>query len=157
MVDSSLPPKHDKDVERNDGDSDMNNSPAYIASGEADVEEGYTANPRTKEIQKKFAPLRMMVKGEEWLDAKLGIETQGIDLIKEEDKKPPQMINSFLMWWSMTCHVGTLPLGLLGPQVFFLSLGQCVAAIIVGTLLGAMCTAYCGSLGPKVSYLPPQT
>ena len=156
MAGLPLSSEQEKDMERNDGDSKGNSSPVYRSgSDEADLEEGYTANPRTKEIQNKFAPLRMMVKGEEWLDAKLGIETQGIDLIREEDKKPPHMINSFLMWWSMTCHVGTLPLGLLGPQIFFLSLGQSVAAIVAGTFLGALCTAFTGTLGPKVCHLIP--
>ena len=105
---------------------------------------------RARTIQNGIAPLRYLRRGEEWLDEKLGIETQGIDRIPEEAKRPPHIINSFFMWWSMTCHVGTLPIGFLGPE-FGLSLGQSVAAIVVGTLLGAMCTAYTGTLGPKVS------
>jgi purine-cytosine permease-like protein len=79
----------------------------------------------------------------------MGIETQGIDRIHEEDKKPPSIINAFFLWWSLTCHVGTLPIGVLGPE-FGLSLNQSVAAIVVGTVLGALCTAYTGTLGPKV-------
>lgn len=108
---------------------------------------------RSRAIQNSIAPLRYMRKGEEWLDAKMGIETQGIDRIPEEDKRPPSIINAFFMWWSMTCHVGTLPIGFLGP-VFGLSLGQSVAAIVVGTWLGALCTAYCGTLGPKAREFP---
>lgn len=104
---------------------------------------------RAKHIQNKVAFLRVMRQGEEWLDEKMGIETQGIDRIPEEEKKPPSIFNSFFMWWSMTCHVGTLPIGVLGP-LFGLTLGQSVAAIVVGTWLGALCTAYCGTLGPKV-------
>ncbi|KAG9240972.1 permease for cytosine/purines, uracil, thiamine, allantoin-domain-containing protein [Calycina marina] len=141
----------EKDLERNhvvDDVDSKHSSPAFVADG-SDFEDGYTANPRTKEIQNRFAPLRYLVKGEDWLDAKMGIETQGIDLIKEEDKQPPHLVNSFFIWWSMTCHVGTLPLGLLGPEIFYLNLNQSVAAIVVGTLLGAMCTAYCGTLGPR--------
>lgn len=92
--------------------------------------------------------------GEEWLDAKMGIETQGIDRIHEEDKKPPSILNVFFLWWSLTCHVGTLPIGILGPE-FGLSLNQSVAAIVVGTILGALCTSYTGTLGPKVMSLAP--
>lgn len=106
---------------------------------------------RTMEIQNRFAPLRVLREGEEWLDAKMGIETQGIDRIPEEMKQPPSILNSFFMWFSMTGHVGTLPLGVLGPE-FGLSLNQSVAAIVVGTFLGALCTAYTGTLGPKVSH-----
>ncbi|KAI9729339.1 MAG: hypothetical protein M1818_008539 [Claussenomyces sp. TS43310] len=104
---------------------------------------------RAHAIQNNFAPFRYMRQGEEWLDAKLGIESQGIDRIPEEEKRPPSILNSFFMWSSMTCHVGTLPIGYLGPQ-WGLSLPQCIAAIVVGTWLGALCTAYCGTLGPKL-------
>lgn len=55
------------------------------------------------------------------------------------------------MWWSVTMHVGTLPIGFLGPDVFELSLKQSVAAIVVGTILGSLCTAATGTLGPKVN------
>jgi hypothetical protein len=105
---------------------------------------------RAREIQNSFAPLRYMRRWEEWLDEKMGIETQGIDRIPEEDKRPPSIINSFFMWWSMICNVGKLPIGLVGPA-FGLSLNQSVAAIVVGTFLGALCTGYTGTLGPKVS------
>lgn len=54
------------------------------------------------------------------------------------------------MWWSVTCHVGTLPIGILGPEVFGLSLNQSVAAIVAGTILGSLCTGSTGTLGPKV-------
>jgi Permease for cytosine/purines, uracil, thiamine, allantoin len=108
---------------------------------------------RSRAIQNSIKPLRYMRQGEEWLDAKMGVETQGIDRIPEEDKRPPSIWNSFFMWWSMTCHLGTLPIGILGPE-FGLDLKQSVAAIVVGTFLGAMCTAYCGTLGPKVRAFP---
>jgi NCS1 nucleoside transporter family len=36
----------------------------------------------------------------------------------------------------------------LGPE-FGLDLQQSAAAVVVGTFLGALCTAYCGTLGPK--------
>ncbi|POS84165.1 hypothetical protein EPUL_004194, partial [Erysiphe pulchra] len=86
---------------------------------------------------------------ESWLDNKMGIETQGIDRIPEEDKVPPSVINMFLMWWSLTCHVGAIPMGILGPE-FGLTFGQCVAAIILGAFLGSSCSALCGTLGPKL-------
>jgi len=61
---------------------------------------------RTRHIQTAIAPLRFLSRGELWLDEKMGIETQGIDRIPEEEKRPPHLINTFLLWWSMTCHVG---------------------------------------------------
>ena len=107
---------------------------------------------RARQIQNAFAPLRVLRQGEERLDAKLGIETQGIDRIPEEAKRPPSIINTFFIWWSVTVHVGTVPIGFLGPE-FGLTLGQSVAGIVVGTFLGALCTAYTGTLGPKVSHM----
>jgi hypothetical protein len=56
---------------------------------------------RTRHLQDAVAPLRFLSKGEEWLDRKMGIETQGIDRIPEEEKVPPSLINTFFMWWSM--------------------------------------------------------
>jgi hypothetical protein len=108
---------------------------------------------RAQYIQNAWAPFRYMSKAEMWLDEKLGIETQGIDRIPEEEKRPPHIMNTFLMWWSMTCHVGTLPIGILGP-IYGLDLHQSVACIIGGNFLGAMCTAYTGTLGPKVGSIP---
>jgi purine-cytosine permease-like protein len=55
----------------------------------------------------------------------------------------------FLLWWSLNVHVGVIPLGILGPE-FGLSLKQSVAASIVGTVLGALCTSFTGTLGPKL-------
>lgn len=46
-------------------------------------------------------------------------------------------------------HAGIAPLGILGPE-FGLSLKQSVAASVIGIVLGALCTAYTGTLGPKL-------
>jgi hypothetical protein len=110
---------------------------------------------RARELQQKVGVLHKLRMGEEWLDAKLGIETQGIDIIHEEDKHPPSILNVFLMWFSMTCHVGTIPIGMLGPE-FGLSFKASVAGTIIGTFMGALCTAYCGTLGPKASKTCPE-
>lgn len=83
-----------------------------------EVRHGSITNPaeiaRARHIQNAWAPFRYMSLGEQWLDDKMGVETQGIDRIPEEGKRPPSMINIFFIWWSMTCHVGTLPIGVLG-------------------------------------------
>jgi purine-cytosine permease-like protein len=101
------------------------------------------------------------------LDEKMGVESQGIDRVAEEKKEPPSiwnvslivhqslrispliLVQIFLMWWSLNVHVGVVPLGILGPE-FGLSLNQTIAATIAGTLLGSLCTAYTGTLGPKL-------
>ena len=121
---------------------------------EEDVAFGSTAEiRRTQEIQHGFGILRSLRKGEEWLDAKMGVELQGIDRVPEEQKKPPSMWNIFLFWWSLNIHVGVIPLGVLGAE-FGLSLKQTVGAAIVGNILGALCTAWDGTLSPKVGTGP---
>ncbi|UZJ55760.1 hypothetical protein CBS101457_005080 [Exobasidium rhododendri] len=103
----------------------------------------------TRAIQNRFKVLGTLQKGEDFIDRYVGIEKQGIDRISEEDKQPPSMWNIFLLWWSLNVHVGVIPLGLLGAE-FGLSLKQNIAATIVGSLLGALCTAYDGTLSPKL-------
>lgn len=137
--------KHSHDVEAQSDDVKGDVAPAYESTSEPESEEVI----RARELQQKKGFLRRMRRGEEWLDEKMGIETQGIDRIHEEDKRPPSIWNVFFLWWSLTCHVGTLPIGVLGPE-FGLSLNQSVAAIVVGTILGALCTSYTGTLGPKL-------
>ena len=104
---------------------------------------------RTREIQNSVPVLRGLRHAEEWLDRKLGVELQGIDRIPDEEKRPPSIWNIFFLWWSLTVHVGLVPLGLLGPE-FGLSLQQTVAATVAGNILGAACPAFTGTLGPKV-------
>ncbi|KAI9710073.1 MAG: hypothetical protein M1828_002220 [Chrysothrix sp. TS-e1954] len=114
-----------------------------VASGAADE------IARARKVQRQTGVLRKMRQGEEWLDRKLGIELQGIDRIPEDEKRPPPVINIFLFWFSLNCHIGVVPLGILGPT-FGLSLKQTIASAIIGNALGALCTAYTGTLGPRL-------
>lgn len=143
-------PSHDakvhpssSDIEAGAHDKEM--LPAYVSD---DVDSAEVI--RARELQSRVGFLKTLRDGEQWLDKKMGIETQGVDRIHEEDKKPPSILNVFFLWWSLTCHVGTLPIGVLGPE-FGLTLNQSVAAIVIGTILGALCTSYTGTLGPKAS------
>ena len=137
--------RHEKDLEADKGNVIVN---------EAERDHRDNVVPpieviRARQVQSKIAPLRTLNQGEQWLDRKLGIETQGIDRIPEDRKQPPSILNVFLIWWGATCHIGTVPIGALGP-VFGLPLGESIAAIVVGTWLGALCPAFCGTLGPKL-------
>lgn len=136
---------HHHDLESGSSDKEFKGEPTTTH----DVETESAEVIRARELQQQKGFFRKLRRGEEWLDEKMGIETQGIDRIHEEDKKPPSILNVFFLWWSLTCHVGTVPIGYLGPE-FGLSFNQSVAAVVVGTVLGALCTAFCGMLGPKV-------
>ena len=137
--------KRHHDLESGDSNLELKGEHIVAEAADTDFEEVILA----RELQQRNGILHRMRGGEEWLDEKMGIETQGIDRIHEEDKKPPSIINVFFLWWSLNLHVGTLTIGVLGPE-FGLSLNQSVAAIVVGIVLGALCTAYTGTLGPKV-------
>lgn len=63
-------------------------SPRYVDN--SDSEEIIIAH----ELQKRSGFLRKLREGEEWLDSKIGIETRGVDRIREEDKKPPSKVNA---------------------------------------------------------------
>ncbi|MCJ1379129.1 hypothetical protein MMC17_002229 [Xylographa soralifera] len=87
---------------------------------------------RVRNIQQQNRVVRSMRHAEEWLDNKMGIELQGIDRIPEEEKRPPHLINIFLLWWSLNVHVGVVPLGLLGP-LYGLTLGQSLGLRAIAT------------------------
>lgn len=147
---------HEKDLEAGVPHEVSSSSTDVAAHGTPSGVEpsGIAEDILARKLQREKGFLRGLRRGEEWLDEKMGIETQGIDRIKEEEKRPPGIANVFFLWWSLTCHVGTIPIGLLGPE-FGLSLPQSVLAIVVGTMLGALCTAYTGTLGPKVRFAHP--
>jgi hypothetical protein len=141
---------HYDDTKKSDLESHTSvNDVAAVDTNQSNVEEV----ARAREIQQQNRVIRTMRNAEEWLDAKIGIETRGIDRIPEEQKRPPHIINIFLIWWSLNVHVGVIPLGLLGP-LFGLTFGQSVGASFLGTCLGAMCTAFTGTLGPRVCCAP---
>jgi hypothetical protein len=48
---------------------------------------------RAREIQSSNKFLRALKNGEAWMDAKLGVESQGIDRVLEEKKEPPSKLN----------------------------------------------------------------
>lgn len=77
-----------KEGEGHKGDLEAGSPRGYYETG-SDSEEIIVA----RELQQRTGFLRSLRQGEEWLDAKIGIETQGIDRIHEEDKKPPSKIN----------------------------------------------------------------
>lgn len=108
---------------------------------------------RVHEIQNAFTPLRKLNEAERWMNRKLGgdnyFETQGIDRIREEDKKPPSIWNALMMWSSVIMHVGTVPLGVLGAE-YGLSFNGAMSSATVGIMVGALFTAYTGTLGPKL-------
>ncbi|KAJ9496957.1 hypothetical protein H2202_007429 [Exophiala xenobiotica] len=104
---------------------------------------------KVESIRERFAVLRFAHGIEIFLDKKVGMETQGIDRMAEDERRNPPMWNVFVLWCGSNICVQTLPFGVLGPELG-LSLHLSIAAIVVGSLLGAACTAFTSSLGPKL-------
>lgn len=127
---------------------DIEARPAKVAYRNSFEPELIEANDLMEEV----AWLQWLRKLEIILNMKLGIEIEGVTRIHEMHKDPPPIWNVFLMWITVTCHAGTVPIGLLGAE-FGLSFHQSIAAIVAGNILGAFCTSFCGTLGPKVRYL----
>jgi hypothetical protein len=59
-----------------------------------DLEDGTAQEvKRARDLQHRTKALRSLRRGEEWLDEKMGVESQGIDRIPDEKKQPPSVIN----------------------------------------------------------------
>jgi hypothetical protein len=115
-----------------------------------DANVGYVDEvPRYQVIQQRFGPLRHLGHFERQMDKRLGVESQGIDRIREDERKPPSLLNAVLMWYSLNLHVASLPVGFLGPELG-LSFGMSCAAVILGVFTGALLPAFAATLGPKV-------
>lgn len=133
QVDLENPGSLDQKAEAHNGDS--------VRSDDSSSE---TPPIKTLKIERSLRQFEL------WLGRKFHIETRGIERVMEEDKQPPPLRNTFLMWWSMFCNPGGLPIGVLGAQ-WGLSLQESVVATVVGTIIGALLVAWCGVLGAKVS------
>jgi hypothetical protein len=59
---------------------------------------------RARQLQGSNKILRGMKQGEEWLDAKMGIESQGIDRVLEENKEPPSTLNVSILPTAVNHH-----------------------------------------------------
>jgi len=103
----------------------------------------------SRELVLEVPWLQFLRKCELALNMKLGIEIEGATRIHEDARSKPSIWNVFFMWITVTCHAGTVPIGILGAE-FGLSFHESIAAIVAGNVLGALCTSFCGTLGPKV-------
>ncbi|KAJ5216154.1 uncharacterized protein N7498_002561 [Penicillium cinerascens] len=91
-----------------------------------------------------FAKIRYF---EEVLDRKLGIESHSLDRVHPENRNSPSPLVMAFMWASATMNISCFSTGFLGKQ-FGLSLGETIPIVIFATLLGAMVTGWCATMGP---------
>lgn len=134
-------------------------SPAEKNTAVTDVESGHVSSdahvgsvdevPRYQAIRQRFGPLRHLGRLEKQMDKRLGVESQGIDRLRDDERKPPSMLNAVLIWYSLNLHVASLPVGFLGPELG-LSFPMSCAAVILGVFTGGLLPAFCATLGTKV-------
>ncbi|KAJ5089877.1 hypothetical protein N7532_008561 [Penicillium argentinense] len=91
-----------------------------------------------------FAKIRYY---EEFLDRKMGIESHSLDRVHPEDRQSPSPVVMAFMWASATMNISCFSTGFMGKS-FGLSLGQTIPIVIFATLLGAMVTGWCATMGP---------
>ncbi|CAG8225709.1 unnamed protein product [Penicillium salamii] len=116
-----------------------------------DIEKKVQSEPTVSAVDQEpvkprgfFAKIRYY---EELLDRKLGIESHSLDRVHPEDRHPPSDVVMAFMWASATMNISCFSTGFLGKQ-FGLSLGQTIPIVMFSTLLGAMVTGWCATMGP---------
>ncbi|KAL1303004.1 hypothetical protein AAFC00_003320 [Neodothiora populina] len=85
------------------------------------------------------------------LDRKLGIESHAVNRVLPEEKFPQpwhQQATMALLWAGGTMNISCMSTGFLGWK-FGLDLSQSIAITVMGTLLGAMVSGWCATLGPS--------
>ena len=91
-------------------------------------------------------PLARLRHYEVLLDKKLGVEGHGPDRILPEARRPPNTWVMAALWASGTMNLSCFATGFLGWD-FGLSLSQSILTMVFGTLLGAMVTGWCATMG----------
>ncbi|KAJ5387683.1 hypothetical protein N7509_010224 [Penicillium cosmopolitanum] len=121
-----------------------------MADLELDPEKRLEPEVRPVEEEEPVAPKGFFAKlryYEEYLDRKMGIESNSLDRVHPENRHSPSPQVMAFMWASATMNVSCFSTGFLGKE-FGLSLGQTIPIIIFATLLGAMVTGWCATMGP---------
>ena len=73
------------------------------------------------------------------LDRRLGIESNSVERVLPENRKPPNQVVMCFMWASGTMNLSCFSTGFLGKE-FGLSLSQTIPITIFATLLGSLIT-----------------
>ncbi|KAK4457341.1 putative purine-cytosine permease [Cladorrhinum samala] len=78
------------------------------------------------------------------------VEVRGIAPIPIKERTVERTINVFTLWWSMSVNILPITFGILGTQVYGLSLRDSSLVILFFTLLTTVLPAYLATLGPKL-------
>ncbi|WWD20608.1 hypothetical protein CI109_105084 [Kwoniella shandongensis] len=84
------------------------------------------------------------------LEHKMGIETRGIERVPESERPDTRLYHNTFIWLACNCVLPTLGIGVLGPLLFELGLGDSMLSIVFFNCFTAMIPAYMSTFGPKL-------
>ncbi|KAL1409851.1 hypothetical protein Q8F55_003850 [Vanrija albida] len=84
------------------------------------------------------------------LEAALGIEARGIERVPETERPDHRLWGNLTLWLSANCVLPTFGVGILGPLLFGLGLGDSLLTIAFFVLASAALPALCSTFGPKL-------
>jgi len=79
----------------------------------------------------------------------VGVEARGIERVPENEREDKHSIGLLLLWFSVNIVLTTVPLGMLGQQVFTLTFAHTVATTFAFAAIGAATVAFIATLGPR--------
>ncbi|KAF7332980.1 Cytosine-purine permease [Mycena venus] len=83
------------------------------------------------------------------LERKVGIEARGIQRVPE-DQRPDRPSGNLFIWLAANCVLSTFGIGILGPEIFFLGLGDSMLTIFFTNVATCVLPAYMATFGPKL-------
>ncbi|KAJ6473017.1 permease for cytosine/purines, uracil, thiamine, allantoin-domain-containing protein [Mycena sanguinolenta] len=83
------------------------------------------------------------------LERKIGIEARGIQRVPEDQRNDKPSGNLWI-WLAANCVLSTFGIGILGPGIFFLGLGDSMLTIFFTNVVTAALPAYMATFGPKL-------
>jgi len=123
-------------------------SPTVSSLASASASSQTSPHPSPKPTRGLLARLHRY---ESLLDRHLGVEAHGpARILPTARQNPPPTWVMAALWASGTMNLSCFATGFLGWE-FGLSLPQSILTIVFGTLLGAMVTGWCATLGTWVS------
>ncbi|KIJ33890.1 hypothetical protein M422DRAFT_264021 [Sphaerobolus stellatus SS14] len=77
------------------------------------------------------------------------VEARGIERVPESERQNKHSIGLLLLWFSVNIALTTIPLGMLGQQIFTLSFADTVRTMLGFLIIGCFCVVFIATLGPK--------
>lgn len=80
------------------------------------------------------------------------IELRGIQRVSIEERQPLNkrgLLQIYVLWFSINLAAVNITLGMLGPQVYFLSFKDASLCAVFGSILGSLPVAYIATFGPR--------